>query len=351
MKDSYKLAAVQMEIRNRKYPYALINDIRKIILTASSKKADVIVFPDYMDLNLIPYYVKDSISHINYSVSKVNGLDLNTKGLVPNVNSSVPNANNSVLNSDGSGLNAKSSDSSLTDTLKNIFKTNNFFIKELIFKELINLAKKYKIFICTGGWLEIKNNRFKKSIALISPSDGIILEGISTHLFPWEYDLNFFQGENLLFNNDVLDSVGMLVGGEIYFPEVSRILNLLGAKILLASNIYKSSSSNSYNDFKYRAGIWREVQQNQVFACESFLLGSLGNDILEGKASIIGPCEMTDYGSGIIAQASSCDKEEIVVGEVKISELEKIRKKYPIKKFLNPDLYKRYLPNIYEKVS
>lgn len=323
MKNSYKLAAVQMEIRNRKYPYALINDIRKIILTASSKKADVIVFPDYMDLNLIPYYVKDSISHINYSVSKANGL--------------VSDVNYSVL--------------SLTDTLKNIFKTNNFFIKELIFTELINLAKKYKIFICTGGWLEIKNNRFKKSIALISPSDGIILEGISTHLFPWEYDLNFFQGENLLFNNDVLGSVGMLVGGEIYFPEVSRILNLLGIKILLASNIYKSSSSKSYNDFKYRAGIWREVQQNQVFACESFLVGNLGNDKLEGKASIIGPCEMTDGSSGIIAQASSCDKEEIVVGEVKLSELEKIRKKYPINKFLNPDLYKRYLPNIYEKVS
>jgi len=372
VKDSYKLAAVQMEIRNRKYPYALINDIRKIILTASSKKADVIVFPDYMDLNLIPYYVKDSISHINYSVSKVNGLDLNAKGLVPNVNSSVPNANNSVLNSDGSGLNAKSSDSSLTDTLKNIFKTNNFFIKELIFKELINLAKKYKIFICTGGWLEIKNNRFKKSIALISPSDGIILEGISTHLFPWEYDLNFFQGENLLFNNDVLGSVGMLVGGEIYFPEVSGILNLLGVKILLASNIDKSlsfsinelknksipnsknskfTSAYNYNDFKYRAGIWRDVQQNQVFACESFLVGNLGNDKLEGRASIIGPCEMTDDGSGIIAQASSCDKEEIVVGEVKISELEKIRKKYPINKFLNPYLYKRYFPNLYEKVG
>jgi len=316
VKDSYKLAAVQMEIRNRKYPYALINDIRKIILTASSKKSDVIVFPDYMDLNLIPYYVKDSTSPINYSVSDVNY---------------------SVL--------------SLTDTFKNIFKTNNFFIKELIFTELINLAKKYNIFICTGGWLEIKKNRFEKSIALISPSDGIILEGISTHLFPWEYNLNFFQGENLLFNNDVLGSVGMLVGGEIYFPEVSRILNLLGSKILLASNIYKSSSSKSYNDFNYRAGIWRDVQQNQVFACESFLVGNLGNDKLEGRASIIGPCEMTDDDSGIIAQASSCDKEEIVVGEVKLSGLGEIRKKYPINKFSNPDLYKRYFPNLYEKVG
>lgn len=386
MKDSYKLAAVQMEIRNRKYPYALINDIRKIILFASSKKVDVIVFPDYMDLNLIPHYVKDSISHINYSVLKANGLDLNTKGLVPNVNSSVPKVNKSgsnindsgsIINNLDSNINGLVSDVnysvlSLTDTLKNIFKTNNFFVKELIFTELINLAKKYKIFICTGGWLEIKNNRFKKSIALISPSDGIIFEGISTHLFPWEYDLNFFQGENLLFNNDVLGSVGMLVGGEIYFPEVSRILNLLGAKILLASNIDKSlsfsinelknksipnsknskfTSAYNYNDFKYRAGIWRDVQQNQVFACESFLVGNLGNDKLEGRASIIGPCEMTDDGSGIIAQASSCDKEEIVVGEVKISELEKIRKKYPIKKFLNPDLYKKYLPNIYEKVG
>ncbi|MFH1583787.1 MAG: hypothetical protein ABIA56_01520, partial [Actinomycetota bacterium] len=141
MKDSYKLAAVQMEIRNRKYPYALINDIRKIILTASSKKADVIVFPDYMDLNLIPYYVKDSISHINYSVSKANGLDLNTKGLVPNVNSSVPKVNKSgsnindscsIINNSDSNINGLVSDVnysvlSLTDTLKNIFKTNNFF--------------------------------------------------------------------------------------------------------------------------------------------------------------------------------------------------------------------------------
>jgi len=357
VKDSYKLAAVQMEIRNRKYPYALINDIRKIIITASSKKVDVIVFPDYMDLNLIPYYIKDSISHINSSVS------------------------------------------SLTDVLKNIFKTNSFFVKELVFKELINLARKYNIFISSGGWLEIEKNKFKKSIAFISPSDGIILEGISTHLYPWEYDLNFFQGENLLFNKDTLGSVGILVGGEIYFPEISRILSLLGTRILLASSIYrfffippsksglkneyyqekdkfkhshnenesnysqgnnifkysddesKSSTSTSYNDFKYRAGIWRDVQQNQVFACESFLLGSLGNDKLEGRASIIGPCEITNDSSGIIAQASSYDKEEVIVGEVKISDLKKIREKYPIKKYLNHELYKKYLPNLYEKTG
>lgn len=384
MKDSYKLVAVQMEIRNKKYPHDLLNDMKKFILEASNKNADVIVFPDYMDLNLLPYYIS------------------------------------------GSDYNLTDSVSSLNEAIVRIFESKNFFAKELIFTELINLARKYNIFICSGGWLGMENRRYKKSIVLISPSDGIILEGITTHLFPWEYELNFTLGRSLLFCKDVLGSVGILVGGVIYFPEVSRILNLLGVKILLASNItkyfclpndkikskllsssnifkstyneskykslqeknkskpyddelkyrslqkeniskfsrnkckneyliapneYKISSFNPYNDFKYRCGIWREVQQNQVFACESFLLGNLGNDKLEGRASIIGPCEITDDSSGIIAKASSFDKEETVIGEVKISELEKIRRKYPIKKFLNPDLYKKYLPNLYEKIG
>ncbi len=305
MKDSYKLAAVQMEIRDRKYPHDLLNDMKKLILEASTKNADVIVFPDYMDLNLLPYYIT------------------------------------------GSDYNLTDSGFSLRQSILEIFKSRSFFVKELIFTELINLARKYNIFICSGGWLDIKNNRFKKSIALISPSDGIVLEGESTHLFTWEYELNFIQGESLLFRKDVLGSIGILVGGEIYFPEVSRILNLLGVKILLTSNI----SKYSYNDFKYRVGIWREVQQNQVFACESFLLGNLGNDKLESRASVIGPCEITDDGSGIIAKASSSNKEGIIVAEVKISELEEIRRKYPINKFLNPDLYKKYLPNLYEKTG
>jgi predicted amidohydrolase len=357
VKDSYRLAAVQMEIRNRKYPHDLLNDMKKLILETSKKNADVIVFPDYMDLNLLPYYMTGS----DYSLTD-------------------------------SGF-------SLRESLLKIFKSRNFFVKELIFTELVNLARKYNVFISTGGWLEIKNNRFKKSNALISPYDGIILEGESTHLFPWEYELNFIQGESLLFRKDVLDSVGILVGGEIYFPEISRILSLLGTRILLASSIYgsffippsksglknkyqqekdkfkhsynetesnysqgnnifkysngepKFLTSTSYNDFKYRVGIWREVQQNQVFACESFLVGNLGNDKLEGRASIIGPCEITDDSSGIIAKASSFDKEEIVIAEVKLSELDNIRRKYPIKKFSNPYLYKRYLPNLYERTG
>jgi predicted amidohydrolase len=357
VKDSYRIAAMQMEIRNRKYPHDLLNDMKKLILEAFSKNVDIIVFPDYMDLNLLPYYITSP----DYNLTD-------------------------------SGF-------SLRKSLLKIFKSRNFFVKELIFTELINIARKYNIFICSGGWLEIKNNRFKKSIALISPSDGIIIERESTHLFPWEYELNFIQGESLLFRKDVLGSVGILVGGEIYFPEVSRILSLLGTRILLASSIYgsffippsksglknkyqqekdkfkhsfkKTESNHSqgnnifkysnnaskfltstpYNDFKYRGGIWRDVQQNQVFACESFLLGNLGNDKLEGRASIVGPCEITNDESGIIAQAGSFDKEEIVIGEVKLSELEKIRKKYPIKKFLNPNLYKKYLPNIYEKMG
>lgn len=305
MKDSYKLAAVQMEIRNKKYPHDLLNDMKKFILEASNKNADVIVFPDYMDLNLLPYYIS------------------------------------------GSDYNLTDSVSSLNEAIIRIFESKNFFVKELIFTELINLARKYNIFICSGGWLGMENRRYKKSIALISPYDGIALEGESTHLFPWEYELNFILGKSLLFCKDVLGSVGILVGGEIYFPEVSRILSLLGTRILLASNI----SKYSYNDFKYRAGIWREVQQNQIFACESFLLGNLGNDKLKGRASIIGPCEITDDGSGIIAKASSFDKEETVIAEVKLSELDNIRKKYPINKFSNPYLYKRYLPNLYEKTG
>lgn len=384
MKDSYKLVAVQMEIRNKKYPHDLLNDMKKLILEASSKNADVIVFPDYMDLNLLPYYMS------------------------------------------GSDYNLTDSVSSLNEAIVRIFESKNFFAKELIFTELINLARKYNIFICSGGWLGMENRRYKKSIALISPYDGIVFEGESTHLFPWEYELNFILGESLLFCKDVLGSVGTLVGGEIYFPEVSRIFNLIGVKILLTSNItkyfylpndkikskllsssnifkstyneskykslqeknkskpyydelkysslqkeniskfsrnkckneylitpnkYKISSFNPYNDFKYRCGIWREVQQNQIFACESFLLGNLGNDKLEGRASIIGPCEITDDSSGIIAKASSFDKEETVIAEVKLSELDNIRKKYPIKKFLNPDLYKKYLPNLYEKTD
>ncbi|GAH89913.1 unnamed protein product [marine sediment metagenome] len=259
--------------------------------------------------------------------------------------------------------------SSLNEAIVRIFESKNFFVKELIFTELINLARKYNIFICSGGWLGMENRRYKKSISLISPYDGIVLEGESTHLFPWEYGLNFILGKSLLFCKDVLGSVGILVGGEIYFPEVSRIFNLIGVKILLTSNItkyfylsndkikskllsssnifkstyneskykslqeknkskpyydevkyrslqkeniskfsrnkckneyliapnkYKISSFNPYNDFKYRCGIWREVQQNQIFACESFLVGNLGNDKLEGRASIIGPCEITD---------------------------------------------------------
>jgi predicted amidohydrolase len=154
-----------------------------------------------------------------------------------------------------------------------------------------------------------------------------------------------------------LGNLGLVIGTDAWYPEVSRILTLRGAEILL----FPQAVLSPYPLWRQVAGAWQEVQQNQVFGVESGLAG--GGFI--GRAAVFGPCELTPGQSGQLAgvgpaytavsalepfaaDSRALHEEGLAVATLDFARLARVRRSYPLLAMLNPDAYRAYFPAIYE---
>ncbi|MDA8344543.1 MAG: hypothetical protein M0Z66_03575 [Thermaerobacter sp.] len=139
--------------------------------------------------------------------------------------------------------------------------------------------------------------------------------------------------------------IGLLLGRDAWHPEVSRILALSGADILVAP----LAPQAPYRAEEALWGLWQEVQQNQTFGIEAGLQGSLGTRTYGGRAAIFGPCEITPQESGFLPQPGYFVGTGSLVATLKAEELQRIRREYPIFRQLNPGLYRKHLPMLYRR--
>ncbi|MDI6871282.1 MAG: nitrilase-related carbon-nitrogen hydrolase, partial [Bacillota bacterium] len=154
-----------------------------------------------------------------------------------------------------------------------------------------------------------------------------------------------------------LGRLGLAIGTDTWYPEVSRILTLSGADVLL----FPQAVVRPYPLWRQVAGAWQEVQQNQVFGLESGLAG--GSFI--GRAAVFGPCELTPGQTGQLAgvgpsyttvdalqpfagDSRALHEEALVTAVLDFGKLDGVRRAYPILSMLNPDAYQRYFPSVYE---
>jgi len=208
-----------------------------------------------------------------------------------------------------------------------------------------------------------------------SPSGEVILRQLQTHADAGERERGLVTGHELgRFSAEEL-VVGPVVGTDVMVPEVSRIHSLLGATLLVVPNAVPG-----YPPWIQLAGLWQEVQQNQVFGAEACLVGELGGLSFRGRTAVFGPCEMTPGKSGFLAGFSSFYRDltlrymgeetppelrepwdvapgrgtalagegyRALVVEVDPAELRATWEEYDIFGELNLGLYCRHLPEVY----
>ncbi|MDI6893468.1 MAG: nitrilase-related carbon-nitrogen hydrolase [Bacillota bacterium] len=180
---------------------------------------------------------------------------------------------------------------------------------------------------------------------LLGP-DGRVLGGQrQTHVLPEERTVGLVPGDELFVFPTEVGRFGMLVGSDAWYPEVSRILALQGAQVLLSLQAVR----RPYVSWRQLAGIWQEVQQNQTLGVESCLHGRLalpcGEVEFEGRTAIFAPCEMTPGETGILNDGP--DEEGLVLAHLDFAAREEVIRQYPVLGLLNPRLYRRYLPAVY----
>jgi len=202
------------------------------------------------------------------------------------------------------------------------------------------LAAEFGVYLAAGTTLSRDEQGEVYNVAYLFGPDGALLgTQRQTHLGSAERRWGLSRGDTLEVFETEVGRLGFVIGTDVRYPEVSRILCLRGANVLLHLN-----AQGYYTQADWMRRLWREVQANQVFGLESCLVGKG----YRGRATIHAPLEMTSQGNGVLAQAHTDDRAETVMGRLDFKGLQRVIDDYPIYSVLNCRMYEKYFPGLYQ---
>ena len=117
-----------------------------------------------------------------------------------------------------------------------------------------------------------------------------------------------------------LGVLGLLICADAWDPAVAERLVSGGAQILVnpAANPKPWTEEEQAAN---RQGLFSRCQELLVWGVQCFAVGQLFDLSFEGQSCIIGPQAWTPDGSGILAQAKTCDSEELLVATLNWDDL------------------------------
>ena len=219
-----------------------------------------------------------------------------------------------------------------------LIDNNNFSFAITLYSETIrefcNIAKKNKIVIILPFFeKDSETEGLYYNSATVIDKDGKIkglYRKVHLPLIPnWEEKYYFTQG-NLGF--PVIDTsigkIGLQIGWDVFFPEVSRILTLNGAEIIISPTCSAFSSQP-----RWLKTITANALSNTVFICRVNRVGQQGELDFYGGSFCAAP------NGSLIAEPAG-KSEGIVLWDINIKDLLEIRRLFP---FLKDRVEKEYL--------
>jgi predicted amidohydrolase len=198
------------------------------------------------------------------------------------------------------------------------------------------LARRAQIYLAPGTLLAREGDSLFNTAYLFAADGKLVGTQRQTHRSPHEIAQGFAQGDELNVFDLGIARVGFVIGTDVEYSEVSRILALQGANVLIHPAAYATWSREHF-----LLDLWREVQSNQVFGVQACIAG-------KGQSAIYAPVEMTADHRGVLAQSNSGD---IISATLDFEALQQVIDAYPIFDFFNYDLYSSQFPNVYLKAT
>jgi predicted amidohydrolase len=187
--------------------------------------------------------------------------------------------------------------------------------------------------ICPGSYWNRAGGGVYHEACIIS-NGNIRLMQRQLYLARWERGLGLSRGTSTGLCDIKGWKVGVVLSTDVFYPQVSRVLALMGADIVLSPVGFAGKPHEALK----LCAMWRETQQNLFFAVESAFNGTLGGIDLWGESIIHAPLEMTEDEDGILARtAGICDTVSVTLDRKQRFEA---IEKFNVLKQLNPEFYR-----------
>ena len=195
------------------------------------------------------------------------------------------------------------------------------------------LARELSIFLVPGTYIESSGKYHYHGTCCFDKQGNVIAVQQQTHLTREEREAGLARGSVLnLFDLGGMKA-GLVIGNDARHPEAGRNLALRGADII----IHCGALETGYNCWPQVAGIWAQVQQNQFWAVEAQLCGSLAGSSFGAAPAVHGPCEITPGKSGFLARGYP--HSSFAAADLDEPARKTLKQQYPLLELLNPEAY------------
>ena len=202
--------------------------------------------------------------------------------------------------------------------------------------EISKLAKSNNAYILAGSIPEIEEDKLYNTSYLFDRQGNVIAKHRKMHLFDIDVKgkITFKESDVLTARNDftIADTefgkVGIGICYDIRFPELAKIMVENGALILIYPGAFNMTTGPAHWELLFRS----RAMDNQAFCIG--VAPALNND---ASYHSYGHSIITNPWGEVIAQAS--EKESLIISEIDLSEIKKVREELPLLKNKRDDLY------------
>ena len=202
--------------------------------------------------------------------------------------------------------------------------------------EISDSARKNNTYILAGSIPEKEGDKLFNTSYLFDKTGNIIAKHRKMHLFDIDVKdrITFKESDVLTAGDDftIADTefgkIGIGICYDIRFPELARIMAEKGALILFYPGAFNMTTGPAHWELLFKS----RALDNQVYCVG--VAPALNED---ASYHSFGHSIITNPWGDIIAEAS--EKEELIIGEIDLDEIKKIREELPLLKNKRRDLY------------
>ena len=202
--------------------------------------------------------------------------------------------------------------------------------------KISKLASKNNVYILAGSIPEKENAKLYNTSYLFNRNGEIIAKHRKMHLFDIDVKgkIKFMEsdvltaGDNVTTADTEFGRIGIGICYDIRFPELARLMALEGASILFYPGAFNMTTGPAHWELLFRT----RALDNQVFCVG--VAPALNRD---ASYHSFGHSIITSPWGEIIVEAS--ENEELIISEIDLSEIKKIREELPLLKNKREDLY------------
>jgi predicted amidohydrolase len=184
------------------------------------------------------------------------------------------------------------------------------------------LAQGFGVHIVAGSILLPDKRGDLYNVGYFYGPDGRLI-GIQkkTHLFIIEQEWGLAYHDEIQVFDTPLGVIAFPICMDHTFFEPIRVAWLQGAEVV----IDPSANPAPYDYWEQMRGVWGRVQESPAYGLLCCMVGDFAGFTFRGRSGVYAPVEMTPKGDGIIAQAETVDREEVLLADLDLAALRRFR--------------------------